>query len=97
MKHENAHYGKMQHLSKGQSRSSKICQIAATIGAAMDFIMGLPLTARKYDSILVIVDWFTKFAYFIPMHTHYKMKKYVELYIECILCLHGVPKTIIFE
>jgi hypothetical protein len=25
----------------------------------MNFIMGLPMTARKYDSIWVIVDWFT--------------------------------------
>jgi hypothetical protein len=62
---------------------------------SMDFIMGLPLTARKYDSIWVIVDRFTKSAHFIPVHTRYKAKRYVELYIKCILCLHGVPNTII--
>jgi hypothetical protein len=63
----------------------------------MDFIVGLPLAARKYDSIWVIVDRFTKFAHFIPIHTHYKAKRYAERYIERILCLHGVPKTIISD
>jgi hypothetical protein len=63
----------------------------------MDFIVGLPLAARKYDSIWVIVDRFTKSAHFIPIHTHYKAKRYAERYIERILCLHGVPKTIISD
>ena len=30
-----------------------------------DFITKLPL-AMGYDSILVVVDWFTKMAYFVP-------------------------------
>jgi hypothetical protein len=63
----------------------------------MDFIVGLPLTARKYDSIWVIVDRFMKSAHFIPVHTCYKAKRYVEMYIVCILCLHGVPNTIISD
>jgi hypothetical protein len=61
----------------------------------MDFIVGLPLTAHKYDSIWVIVDRFTKSAHIIPVHTRYMAKRYAELYIECILCLHRVPNTII--
>jgi hypothetical protein len=63
----------------------------------MDFIMGLPLSARKFDSIWVIIDQFTKSAHFISVHTNYRAEKYAELYIACILCLHGVPKTIIFD
>jgi hypothetical protein len=59
----------------------------------MDFIMGLPLTAHKYDSIWVIADRFMKSAHFIPVHTHYKAKRYAYLYIERILCLHGVPNV----
>jgi hypothetical protein len=55
--------------------------------------MDLPLSAHKFDSIWVIIDWFTKLAHFIPVHTNYRVEKYVELYIAHILCLHGVPKT----
>jgi hypothetical protein len=64
---------------------------------SMDFIVGLPLSTHKFDSIWVIVDWFTKFAHFIPEHTNYRAEKYAELYIAHILCLHGVPKTIISD
>jgi hypothetical protein len=62
---------------------------------SMDFIVDLPLSARKFDFIWVIVDRFTKSAHFIPVHTNYRAEKYAELYIAHILCLHGVPKTII--
>jgi protoheme ferro-lyase len=61
----------------------------------MDFIVGLPPTGRKVDSIWVIVDRFTKSAHFIPVHTRFIAEKYAEIYIACILCLHGVPKTIV--
>jgi hypothetical protein len=64
---------------------------------SMDFIMGLPLSARMFDSNRVIVDRFTKSAHFILVHTNYWAKKYAELYIARILCLHGVPKTIISD
>jgi hypothetical protein len=62
---------------------------------SMDFIMGLPWTARKFDSIWVIVDQLTKSAHFIPINTSYQDWKYVEMYIACVVRLHGVPKMII--
>lgn len=63
----------------------------------MDFIVRLPLTFKKYDSIWVIIDWLIKSAHFIPVHATYKSKKYAELYISHVLCLHGVPKTIVSD
>jgi hypothetical protein len=60
----------------------------------MDFIIGLPNTSQKHDSIWVIVDRFTKMAHFIPVHTTYTAKKYAEIYLDRIICLHGVPKMI---
>jgi hypothetical protein len=42
----------------------------------MDFIVGLPLTAHKYNLIWVIVDQLTKSAHFIPMNTNYNVQKY---------------------
>jgi hypothetical protein len=40
---------------------------------SMDFIVGLPLTSLKFDSIWVIVDRLTKSAHFIPVNTTYKV------------------------
>jgi hypothetical protein len=64
---------------------------------SMDFIVGLPLTARKYNSIWVIVDRLTKSTHFIPVNTNYNVQKYTEVYVACVLCLHGVPKMIVSD
>jgi IS30 family transposase len=63
----------------------------------MDFIVGLPLTARKKDSIWVIVDRLTKTAHFIAVHTTYSVQHNAKLYIDQIVRLHGIPKTIISD
>ena len=63
----------------------------------MDFIVGLPNTSQKHDSIWVIVERLTKTAHFIPMNTTYPAKKYAEIYLDQIVHLHGVPKTIISD
>ena len=34
---------------------------------------------------------------FIPVHTTYNAKRYAEIYLDRIVCLHGVPKTIISD
>nr|CAB3504402.1 unnamed protein product [Digitaria exilis] len=64
---------------------------------SMDFIVGLPRTPQGHDSIWVIVDRLTKTAHFIPVNTIYTAKRYAEIYLERIVCLHGVPKTIISD
>jgi hypothetical protein len=62
---------------------------------SMDFIVGLPLTDCKYNSIWVIVDRLTKSAHFIPVNTNYNIQKYDEICVARVLCLHGVLKTIV--
>jgi hypothetical protein len=64
---------------------------------SMDFNMCLPLTARKFDLIWVIMDGLSKSTHFIPVHTCYDVRRYAEIYIARVLCLHGVPKTIISD
>jgi hypothetical protein len=64
---------------------------------SMDFIVDLPLMAREFDSIWVIVDQLSKFAHFIPVHTDYNVHEYAGIYIARVLCLHGVLKMIISD
>jgi hypothetical protein len=64
---------------------------------SMDFIVGLPRTAKGFDSIWVIIDRLTKIAHFLPVKVKYTVATYAELYIACILSLHGVPKTIVSD
>jgi len=64
---------------------------------SMDFIVGLPNTSQKHDSIWVIIDRLTKTAHFLPVHTTYNAKKYANIYLDKIVRLHGIPKTIISD
>ena len=43
---------------------------------SMDFIVGLPNTSWHHDSIWVIMDWLTKVAHFLQVHTTNKARKY---------------------
>jgi len=63
----------------------------------LDFVVGLPRTQKGYDSIWVIVDRLTKVTHFIPVKTKYSGPKLAELYMERIVCLHGVPKKIVSD
>jgi hypothetical protein len=63
----------------------------------MDFIVGLPNSSRHHDSIWVIVDRLTKTAHFMPVHTTHRAQKYAEVYIDQVVCLHGIPRTIVSD
>jgi len=63
----------------------------------IDFITGLPRTQRGYDSIWVIVDQLTKVAHFVPVKTNYNGARLAKLYMERIVCLHGVPKKVVSD
>nr|KYP61968.1 Transposon Ty3-I Gag-Pol polyprotein [Cajanus cajan] len=64
---------------------------------AMDFVVGLPRTTHKFDSIWVIVDRLTKSAHFLPINIRYSLEKLTELYIREIVWLRGVPSSIISD
>jgi hypothetical protein len=63
----------------------------------MYFIVGLPNTSRHHDSIWVIVDRLTKIAHFLPVHTTHKIEKYTEIYMDQIVRLHGILRTIVSD
>ena len=63
----------------------------------MDIVVGLPRTSSRYDSIWVIVDRLTKSAHFLPVKTTYGAARLAKLYIERIVCLHGVSISIVSD
>ena len=63
----------------------------------MDFVVGLPLIGRKYDSVWVVVDRLTKSVHFLPVRTDYSLDKQAELYISEIVRLHEIPISMISD
>jgi hypothetical protein len=56
----------------------------------MDFIVGLPLTARKFDSVWVIMDQLSKSAHFIPIHTNYNVHNLSLAFGSNCMCPSGL-------
>ena len=63
----------------------------------MDFILGLPKTPTREDSIWVVVNRLTKSVHFIPMKVKDLMDKLAKLYVQNIVRLYGEPSTIILD
>jgi hypothetical protein len=105
MKHKIARYGsecdtcrkvKANYMKPGGLLQPLSILAWKWVGISMDFIVGLPLTARKFNSTWVIVDRLTKSADFIPMNTNYNAQKYAEIYIAHVLCVASrISKTLI--
>ncbi|MBW0584579.1 hypothetical protein O181_124294 [Austropuccinia psidii MF-1] len=60
---------------------------------SMDFITQLPLS-NSFDSILVIVDRFSKMAVFIPTMSSITSLDLAHLFIKNIFSKHGLPSSI---
>jgi len=56
----------------------------------MDFIVALPRTSRGKDTIMVVVDKFSKMAHFI---SYYKTDDASYIYFKEVIRLHGVSKS----
>jgi hypothetical protein len=61
-----------------------------------DFIEGLP-KSQRYDSILVVIDKFTKYAHFIPLSHPFTALQVAQAYMENVYKLHGLPDSIVSD
>jgi hypothetical protein len=48
----------------------------------MDFIIGLPRTRKKHDSIMVVVDKLTKASHFIPLKTTHRAADVSDIFLK---------------
>ena len=62
----------------------------------MDFIEGLPPSGSA-NSIMVVVDKFTKYAHCIPLHHPFTATKVATTYIDNVSKLHSLPETMISD
>ena len=81
-------YGRLHPMEMPTRRWSDI---------SMDFITRLPMSSKGHDSILVIVDKYSKRAHFIPCDTTISSKQTAHLFFEHIYKLHGIPLKIISD
>lgn len=63
----------------------------------MDFVVGLPFSYQKYDSVCVIVDQLTKSAHFLSIKSTSMAEDYAKLYVKEIVCLYGTLMSIISD
>jgi len=63
----------------------------------MGLMLALPKTARKYDSILIVVDHFSKMGHFLPCSKMSDVSRIAMIYFDEVFRLHELPKIIISD
>nr|GFA61518.1 transposon Ty3-I Gag-Pol polyprotein [Tanacetum cinerariifolium] len=64
---------------------------------SMDFVIGLPQTQRRHDSIWVVVDRLTKSTHFLPIRKDYSVSKLAETFQQEIVRLHSTLLAIVSD
>ena len=63
----------------------------------MDFITGLLMTQTQKDSIMVVVNRFSKMVHFLPYQTTYDATQVANHYFKDVVRIHGIPKSMVLD
>lgn len=64
---------------------------------SMDYITALPDTSTGHNAILVVTDKLSKMSHFIPTNINVTAEQTVQLFIDNVFKLHGLPSKIISD
>ena len=69
---------------------------------SIDFIVKLPVSkelglTNRYDSMFVIVDWLSKYTYFILCREDMTVEEFVYLFYRTVTSRYGIPAEIILD
>jgi len=63
---------------------------------SLDFVEGLPRSGNS-DTILVVVDKYSKFAHFIPLRHPFTALSVAKAFLDHVYKLHGLPSSLVSD
>ena len=87
---------KPTHKTYGELQSLPVPRDTWT-SISMDFITGLPTTARGKNSIMVVVDRMSKMVHLLPTVQEANAQQVAQLFQDRMFALHGIPDDIVSD